>query len=104
MITADLKKYNNRVHYLKWILNREFSIRYYFRYEKNIYKKYEFKYVLKSHYTKEYIVLSRKEANEYINKYCKKQIEIFGFQYQKRFKKVIISEFDIELVNDKTNL
>lgn len=58
----------NRSHYLKWVIDKEWSVRYYFQYDKDYY--YMRKFVLKSHYTKDYIVLTKSEALDYIQYMC----------------------------------
>lgn len=59
----------NRTHYLKWPLCAEWSIRFIFTYDTR--PEYVMTWVLKSHYKKVYIVLTKNEAMDYIQKYAK---------------------------------
>lgn len=59
----------NRTHYLKWALTAEWSIRFIFTYDTR--PEYTMTWVLKSHFKKIYIVLTKNEALEYIQKYSK---------------------------------
>jgi len=61
-------RYMNRSHYLKWPITKEWSIRYFFNFDRN--NKLNKKFVLKSHYTKDYIELTRPEALDYIQELC----------------------------------
>lgn len=58
----------HRSHYLKWTIDGEFSIRYFFVFDDK--PQYRGKFVLKSHRTKEYLELSRVEAVDIIQKEC----------------------------------
>lgn len=71
-VRKQIQKYihhRNRTHYLKWGLCAEWSIRFIFTYD--AIPEYNMKWVLKSHYKKIYIILTKNEAMDYIQKYCK---------------------------------
>jgi len=73
-IKAMAQKYiynRNRVHYLKWKLDNanDWSIRFFFNFDTRT--QYNGKWVLKSHKNKDYIILTRNEAFEYLQKYSK---------------------------------
>jgi hypothetical protein len=61
----------NRTHYLKWKLDNanDWSIRFFFNFDSRT--QYNKQWVLKSHKEKHYIIITRKEAVDYIRKYSK---------------------------------
>lgn len=61
-----LKKYlkRNRSHYLKWKIDEELSIRYYFKYENKAFEYLENNFVLKNHKLKTYLILTENKAIE----------------------------------------
>ena len=68
-----------RTHYLKWQLDQhsDWSIRYFFTHDAD--NQYEGCWVLKSHKKKIYIILTHREARDYIRKYSNgKHQEIFA--------------------------
>ena len=86
--------FRHRTYYLKWAIDGDWSIRYFFFFYAR--PEYEKQFVLKSHITKDYIVLSRKEAFEYIRLKCKSMSpeEILGTKehYSGKFKKIVIDK------------
>jgi len=93
-IKKSIQKYiyhRNRTHYIKWALTAEWSIRFFFVFDtRNQYSK---KWVLKSHYLKEYIILNKDEAIEYIQKYAKdlKPVEYFSLnEFGKGYRRLVI--------------
>lgn len=93
-IKKSIRKYiynRNRTHYIKWALTAEWSIRFFFVFDTK--SQYNMKWVLKSHYLKEYIVISEKEAVDYIQKYAKyvKPIEYFSLnEFGKGYRRLIV--------------
>lgn len=70
-VRKHIKKYfynRNRTHYLKWTIDAEWSVRFIFTYDAK--PEHNGTYVLKSHFKKIYITLTRGEALDYIHKYC----------------------------------
>ena len=71
-IRKSIQKYiyeRNRTHYLKWGLCAEWSIRFVFTYDAR--PQYNMKWILKSHFKKIYIILTKNEAMDYIQVYAK---------------------------------
>lgn len=60
MLSKYLKR--NRSHYLKWKIDEELSIRYYFKYENKSFEYLENNFVLKNHKLKTYQILNEEEA------------------------------------------
>ncbi len=93
-IKKAIQKYiynRNRTHYLKWALNAEWSIRFFFVFDTR--KLYVEEWVLKSHYLKEYIILSKSDAIDYIQKYSKNvnPIEYFSLnEFGKGYRRLVI--------------
>ena len=89
-----LQKYiyhRNRTHYLKWVLCKEWSVRFFFTYDTR--SEYRMKWVLKSHFLKEYIVLSKNEAIDYIQKYAKdvEPVEYFSLnEFKKGYRRLVV--------------
>lgn len=82
-------KFKNRTHYLKWPLDGEWSIRYYFTFDNK--KGYEKGWYLKSHQRKIYIPLSISEALDYIRYKAKVKdpIEIWGIREGNKYRRMI---------------
>jgi hypothetical protein len=80
----------HRTHYLKWTINAEFSIRYFFVYDDK--PQYVGQFVLKSHYTKEYVILTRIEAVEFIQSECVEYEpkEYWSLVENKKYRRVVI--------------
>ena len=93
-IRKVLQKYvygRNRTHYLKWVLCEEWSIRFFFAYDTR--NQYRMKWVLKSHFEKVYIVLSKGEAIEYIQKFAKniEPVEYFSLnEFKKGYRRLVV--------------
>ena len=94
IVRTDIGKYiynRNRTHYLKWTINSEWSIRYYFTYDAR--NQYNGQWVLKSHYTKDYIIVTKDEAMDYIQYYCYNTYpkEYFSLQeFGKGYRRTVI--------------
>jgi len=81
----------NRTHYLKWVLDDEWSIRYILRFDTR--PEHNSTWVLKSHFQKIYITLTKAEAIEYIRTYCNKiePLEYFSInEFGKGYRRTII--------------
>lgn len=80
----------NRTHYLKWTIDAEWSIRYFFVYDTRT--EHNKTYVLKSHFKKIYITLTKNEALQYIQKYCKYEPkEYFSLtEFGKGYRRLVI--------------
>jgi hypothetical protein len=79
IIKKLLNRSSNRQHYLKFRLDHynNWSIRYFFVFDTRNYM--NGKWFLKSHHSKDYIELSKKEALDYIESYnCRSCEEIHG--------------------------
>lgn len=64
-IDTYFSRKKHRCHYLKWVLvDSDWSIRYFWVFDSR--PGFQRKWVLKSHSTKEYIILSQSEALDYI--------------------------------------
>ncbi len=75
--------------YYKFTLDQDWSIRFHFVHRDE--RKYQYKWILKSHFLKEHIILSKENATEYIEKYKSKPRLILGFVFNKKFKKIEIN-------------
>jgi len=92
-VKSVIQKYvynRNRVHYLKWKLDNanDWSVRLFFVYDSR--PQYIKQWVLKSHKEKHYIILTKLEALEYIQKFAKRlqpeeifSVNEFGCGYRK---------------------
>jgi hypothetical protein len=92
-VKSKIQKYiygRNRNHYLKWKLDyaNDWSIRFFFNFDTR--PQYNMTWVLKSHKEKHYIVLTKNEAIEYIQKYANRlepeeifALNEFGSGYRK---------------------
>lgn len=72
-VKKNIQKYvyaRNRCHYLKWRLDsvNDWSIRFFFIYDTRV--QYTKQWVLKSHQNKDYIILTKNEAIEYLQKFA----------------------------------
>ena len=97
----------NRVHYLKWVINSEWSVRYFFTYDAQ--PEHNRTFVLKSHYKKIYVTLTKKEALEYIEKYCKYEPkEYFSLmEFKKGYRRLIVDPIigaDLFIENKKKKI
>jgi len=93
----------NRTHYLKWRLDdiNDWSIRYFIRYDTRA--QYRNQWVLKSHITKDHIIISKNEAVEYLEKYCSEDKlinpeELFSINHYKThdYHRVLIDQNGIK--------
>jgi len=75
--------------YYKYPLDEDWSIRYHILFKDR--KMYQNRWVLKSHFTKEYIFLSTKDAKSYIEKYNSAPKLIMGFIHKEDYRKVEIN-------------
>jgi len=106
-VRKSINKYfygRNRTHYLKWVIDSEWSVRYFFTYDTR--PEHNGTYVLKSHYKKIYITLTRREALEYIYKYCKHEPkEYFSLtEFGKGYRRLIVDPYigsDLFIENKK---
>ncbi len=91
-----LQKYiykRNRTHYLKWVIDDEWSIRYFFIFETR--SEYNHQWVLKSHYTKDYIIMDNLTAMDYIQHLVKDKnpIEYFSLQeFKKGYRRLVVGD------------
>ena len=90
----------NRSHYLKWKINDEWSVRYFFVFDKK--PQFQKKFVLKSHYTKDYIEIPRTVATDYILILAeeKEPEELFSVNTRIGYRRLIIKangEYDCVL-------
>ena len=89
--------------YYKYNLDGDWSIRFHEIYKDR--KKYRDRWVLKSHFSKDHILITRKIAEEYIEKYNAKPKLIVGFLHGTDYKKIELSnkgELFFYLDNEET--
>jgi hypothetical protein len=85
--------------YFKYPLDNDWSVRFHLIFKGS--NKYQYKWILKSHSTKEYLILKKEEAEKYIEKYDTKPKLILGFLFGDIFKKVEISSLgELEYFTD----
>ena len=83
----------NRTHYLKWVLDDDWSIRYFFTYDTRT--QYVRQWVLKSHYEKIYIILTKNEALEYIQAKARQYEpqEYFSLsEFGKGYRRIVVDQ------------
>jgi len=83
----------NRVHYLKWELECHWSIRFFFTFDNR--PEYNMKWVLKNHKTKEYIVITRPKAVDFIKSLAKdiQPKEYFSLrEFGKGYRRLVVDQ------------
>ncbi|GEM_PF-2999294 len=83
------KSFKVKTLYYKYSLNKDWSIRYHLIYKDK--KEYQNQWILKSHSLREHILITRKLADEYIEKYSSSSRLILGFYYIGNYRKIEIS-------------
>lgn len=83
-------KINVKTLYYKYDMDGDWSVRYHLIFKDR--KQYEKQWILKSHNDKSYVKLSKKEAQNYIEKYNSKQKLLMGFELGELYKKIELNE------------
>ena len=75
--------------YYKYFLDEEWSVRYHLIFKDR--RRYQYKWILKSHFSKEHIFITKEEADSYIETYSSSPKLILGFMLHSDYRKIEIN-------------